>query len=490
MRVRLGAASCATFLVAALAALPAPATATPRVLTWELHSRYVDASAQPFADPKQGSGPVHRDALKVNVLLPDGYDGKRRFPVLYLFHPHGSDADSWLDPGQGDLMSFAARIGAVIVMPDAGVAYCNDFWNDGSRSPQWEEYFLDQLMPTVEQRLRILPGRRWHAAAGFSMGGYCAAYLASQRPDYFGSVASLSGALDIQRPEWPSAYDVDQTPWGIKHEAHWGDPARQEFYYEGHNPAALVGNLAHTRIYAAVGNGAISGPEDGNDFGGSLAELEIRAQNDDFAAAARGAGLDFTYAPGPGVHNWPRTRQRFPGALDWGLFGDVPENSSEWTFKTVRQSSDAWGFDAEFAKPPETVEQITRNGSVLRGTGSGELTVRAPNDCRVSNLKMPFTLTIGKPDRSCVPRRLALRVRPRTARAGARTHFHFRALTVAPNGDRHRAAGARIRFAGKHALTGKKGNAAITATLHHAARARVRSSGLNPGRYRVRVLPG
>jgi S-formylglutathione hydrolase FrmB len=121
----------AVVLLAALA--QAPHARADRVLTWQLHSRYVDPQTAALADPTHGSGTVHRTSLRVKVLLPTGYNGHRRFPVLYLLHPHGSDADSWLDPGQGDIRKLARHLGAVIVMPDCGVNYCSDVWNGGSR---------------------------------------------------------------------------------------------------------------------------------------------------------------------------------------------------------------------------------------------------------------------------------------------------------------------------------------------------------------------
>src|SRR4051794_17750024 len=57
-------------------AVPAPALAA-RIETWTTSSRYVDPSKVQF------NGPVRPPALKVNVFIPDGYDGKRTFPVLY-----------------------------------------------------------------------------------------------------------------------------------------------------------------------------------------------------------------------------------------------------------------------------------------------------------------------------------------------------------------------------------------------------------------------
>ena len=79
MRVRTGVA----VAIGAALALPSPALGS-RLETWVTSSRYVDPAKVRF------NGPSDRPrALRVNVLLPDGYDGKRRFPVLFLLHGHG-----------------------------------------------------------------------------------------------------------------------------------------------------------------------------------------------------------------------------------------------------------------------------------------------------------------------------------------------------------------------------------------------------------------
>src|SRR5213078_4230 len=100
----------------ALLALPTVAHAA-QVVTWEPTSRYVDPAREPFNPPPPGRSP-RPNALRVNVYLPDGYDGKRRFPVLYLLHGHGDAYDSWADPAHGDVAKIAAHLGAIVVMPE------------------------------------------------------------------------------------------------------------------------------------------------------------------------------------------------------------------------------------------------------------------------------------------------------------------------------------------------------------------------------------
>jgi S-formylglutathione hydrolase FrmB len=207
-------------LVTALLALPAGSAAAAELQTWETPSRYVDPAREAFNSPPPGA-PARPNALRVNVLLPDGYDGRRRFPVLYLLHGHGDAYDYWANAQRGDVANIAAGLGAIVVMPEGARGWYANWWKGGARGdPAWERYHLDELIPLVERRLRIRPQRRWHAIAGLSMGGLGALYYASQLPGYFGSAASFSGAISIQRPEWPSGFDTQ----GERHQDVYGDP--------------------------------------------------------------------------------------------------------------------------------------------------------------------------------------------------------------------------------------------------------------------------
>ena len=109
MRVR------AVLLAALVAALlPAGTADAAKLVRFTTHSRFVNP-----ANPKVTFNDTHRpglpapQALPVNVLLPDGYNGKRPFPVLYLLHGHGDTYNSWIDPNNGDLRHLAAGLPAI-----------------------------------------------------------------------------------------------------------------------------------------------------------------------------------------------------------------------------------------------------------------------------------------------------------------------------------------------------------------------------------------
>lgn len=41
--------------------------------------------------------------LRADVLLPDGYDARKAYPLLYLLHGAGDGYAAWDNPAQGDV---------------------------------------------------------------------------------------------------------------------------------------------------------------------------------------------------------------------------------------------------------------------------------------------------------------------------------------------------------------------------------------------------
>lgn len=387
-----------TLLMPTFLALAAPAAADPaRIVSWGGpavgQSRFVDPSAAPSGSYNEPPGVGERpNALRADVYLPSGYgeDPDRRYPVLYLLHGQGDAFDSWPNPENGDLMNTAAGFGGIIVMPEGDRGFYTNWWNGGERGdPSWERYHLDQLVPLVERRLRIRSGRRWHAIAGLSMGGEGAMYYASQRPDYFGSAAAFSGPLSIQRQTYQGAFDLAT---GQSKEAIFGDPQEQEFYWRGHNPRALAGNLRATRLFVAAGDGVPNParPDEVLNTFGQAAEAELGQQAAEFSAAAESAGADLTYDPHQGIHDWSYWRADLAHAIKWGFFERPPHAGREWSFETVSQKGTAWRIGFRFASPPTEVISFERDGAALRGEGSGRVVLRRGRGSCPLSAKLPF----------------------------------------------------------------------------------------------------
>jgi S-formylglutathione hydrolase FrmB len=326
----------------------------------------------------------------VNVLLPDGYDPRRRYPVLYLMHGHGDSYWSWFAAKNGDLLNTARGFPGIVVMPEGGQGWYADWWNGGKRAePAWERYYLDELMPLIEKRFRIRKGRRWHAIAGLSMGAEGATYFAEQRPGWFGAVASFSGPLSIQRAEYAGGGMDTQ---GQKFTDVFGEP--DGFYATAHNPMANTVSLAHTRAYVAVGNGVGKLDEVSNYFG-AVAEADLKQHAEDFVAASKLYDVDLTYAPRNGIHDWPYWRADLANAIKWGFFKPVPEKPGRWTVRSAAQRGEAWGFRWSLAAPPKELTTLRKYGNRLAVTGSGTMRIRTPAGARLTS-RLPFTRIIPK----------------------------------------------------------------------------------------------
>ncbi len=449
----------------ALALLPAQASAEQRLVTVAAPSVNVDASRVSF------NGSDHPRELRANVLLPDGYDEARDYPVLYLLHGVGDAYDAWARPARGDIMNTARGFEGIVVMPEAARGFYTNWWNGGRRGdPGWERYYLDELIPLMEQRFSIRPGRRWHAIAGLSMGGLGSTFLATQLPGYFGSSASFSGFVSHQRPEVAPALSL----LGGSYENIFGPP--DAFYATGHNPPRLTDNLRSTRLYVTVGDGT---PEPGvasapaTIVGGGAVEAGLRPQSDDLVAAARASGVDTTYRPRQGIHDWPYWRQHLRDAIEWGFFAPVVESPGDWTYRTVAQTGDMWGLSYRFDAPPEELETFTRAGDRLAGAGSGTVSIRTRAGCALT-ATLPFELQLPGSCTAARPVAITGAVTPRRARARQRTRFRFTAST--PTGP---LAAATIRFAGRKVRTDDRGRATMVARLSRGRhRARFTSSGL------------
>jgi diacylglycerol O-acyltransferase / trehalose O-mycolyltransferase len=460
-----------------------PASAA-RLEVIEAPSRHVDPATAAFA----GNAPI--DRLRATVLLPDGYDGRTPLPVLYLIHPTGGDHGTWARPGEGNIATTASGLPAIVVMPDAGLGFLSNWWNDGRRGdPAWERYYLEELTALIERRYRIRPGRRWRAIAGYSMGGMGAPFLAGQRPGYFGAAVSLSGFPSIQRPYLEPGW---QGFTGVDYREIWGPSSG--FYATGHNPAGLTDNLRHTRLFVSAGDGT---PRPGvpRDAGAaavlpflSLLEQESRLESDDLVSAARASGVDVTYITGDGVHDWPYVNEDLQAAIRWGLFEPVAESPAHWTYRTVAQTGEAWGLHFAFADPPGVVETLRWDAPVLTGEGRGRVTITTEAGCELS-ATLPFRRLM--PAGVCTDGRIRLAVAPRRVRAGARVRIRLRATTLSA-GRRVPVPGARFGVLGRSALADRRGRARMLLRVPPGRRhlsVRATKGGLTAARTTVRVAP-
>jgi len=146
--------------------------------------------------------------MKYSLYLPEGYDGQTTLPVLYMLHGYGDDQNSWLDKGDLAALTSAAisngEVGKmVVVTPDAmQTFYCNGV-QDGLA---YEDYFFNELVPTIEATLNVGKDKSMRAVGGLSMGGYGTLYYAVKHSDMFCCAYAMSPACYIDG--LPSLFDL------------------------------------------------------------------------------------------------------------------------------------------------------------------------------------------------------------------------------------------------------------------------------------------
>jgi S-formylglutathione hydrolase FrmB len=374
------------------------------------------AEAASYVSPVylHGAGPGR---LESRVVLPPGYTTRHCWPVLYLLHGAGTPIEWTQD-------ALAAKLHAIVVLPGGGPSWYVNWWNGGARSPGWESWILRELIPFVGRRLPICPGRHNHSIAGLSMGAYGAVYLASQLPDYFGSVGSFSGTLNIERPEFALGYTTFPT--------FWGPPSG--FYAVGHNPTAIAANLAHTRVLLEDGNGTPLPGDPDTSVASRIPELETLAQSKDFDAAARVAHVPVTMDLHGGVHDWVTWGYDLTRMIAWGPFKRVAASPSRWRYSTVESDGTAWGFRFHFVRPPTSVLTITHTGSTLELRGVGGLLLKSPRGRQYFG-QLPFDIRHGR----------VVRARGGSGSPGGSPHQAAVVLRVTPQHPRVRQA-LRISF--------------------------------------------
>ena len=144
---------------------------------------------------------------RMTIYLPPTYDGKKRFPVMYLLHGHGGDETAWSDLGRtsqimDNLIAEGKCVPMIVVMPN-GNPTCNaapGWWHEGMYTPDgnafnqrgakstMEESFMD-IVNFVDSHYQTIQKRSARAVTGLSMGGghtFGISRLYPQVFDYYG----------------------------------------------------------------------------------------------------------------------------------------------------------------------------------------------------------------------------------------------------------------------------------------------------------------
>ncbi len=145
---------------------------------------------------------------RMTVYLPPAYDGKRRFPVLYLLHGHGGDEEAWPELGRAaqimdNLIALGKAEQMIVVMPNGNpnLPAAPGQWHAGLYTPDgnafnkelkavrtFPESFMD-VVNYIDSHYKTIKKRAGRAVCGLSMGGGHTHDIALLYPltfDYYG----------------------------------------------------------------------------------------------------------------------------------------------------------------------------------------------------------------------------------------------------------------------------------------------------------------
>ena len=153
---------------------------------------------------------VANDDRDFFVYTPPGYDARRSqpYPVLYLLHGLGDDAERWLAGGGGahnildNLIAQGKALPMIVVTP---LGYGTSTGPAGGRTVEnitgYTKILLDEVMPIVDKAYHVSRNREQRAIAGLSMGGAESLYVGLNHLDTFAWIGAFSSAPML----WPPA---------------------------------------------------------------------------------------------------------------------------------------------------------------------------------------------------------------------------------------------------------------------------------------------
>lgn len=132
----------------------------------------------------------------VKVSLPPGYNELLTYPAIYC-----QDGDDFIQFGRivtqaNQLILNEGMEPAIIVAVEVDKSERTaEYDPEGSRFADYTRFFVEELVPALEQKYPLRRDRDHRIAAGDSLGGTVSLHLALEWPQTFRRVISLSGAF-------------------------------------------------------------------------------------------------------------------------------------------------------------------------------------------------------------------------------------------------------------------------------------------------------
>lgn len=126
---------------------------------------------------------------------PEYFTSQESYPILYVQHGGGEDEICWFQSGKIDIMMdnliAQGRVKPMIIVANNGYAM-KKIDEHHIMECRLDEVIINDCMPHIERSYRVKKDRKYHAAAGLSMGGGHVRRLVFAHPDCFANVGIFS----------------------------------------------------------------------------------------------------------------------------------------------------------------------------------------------------------------------------------------------------------------------------------------------------------
>ncbi len=157
-------------------------------------------------NPPTVLGPAER---QVEVVLPEPYDVRQRYPVVVMLHGYGASAD--IQNVIFGLKQRAPDRGFILIAPEGTEDPSgSQFWNAATECCDFEDTEVDDIgyiSGLIEEAQGLYPVSHV-AVMGHSNGGFMSYRMACERPDLVDRIASLAGTLSSVPSECPGTAPV------------------------------------------------------------------------------------------------------------------------------------------------------------------------------------------------------------------------------------------------------------------------------------------
>lgn len=227
--------------------------------------------------------------ISVYVLLPDCITAD--MDTIYLLH--GAMEEPSVLLSKSTLSELADHYQTAVILPAMG----NGFYVDAAH-----EFLCNELVKYIQKEFALSLNREHTLIGGNSMGGYGALYNGMKRPDIFGAVFSLSGALDL-------SYGITFVRYlDAKLPDYLNKPKAQ--LISEYDLVPLLSNQSKQQYYLSCGK---------DDF---LIDI-----NRKFVSILNQNNIAYTYVEEAGNHDWDYWRKALVNVFEWNRLRERYVNS-------------------------------------------------------------------------------------------------------------------------------------------------------------------